>query len=317
MAAKDKVLNKYNEDALLRATGGQMKGAGFRKAKRAANKQSRINKRAQRKASRKGEQIKGGMYGYKAAEAESQKVGSYFDDLKTKRKQNATKAGVIAAGVAITGGALAAGMAGAAGAAGAGAAGTTAAGTTAAGTAAGTTAAVGGGAAAAGAGTTAAATGGATAAGTAATAAGTTGVTTGVQALTNAQKAAKALKTADKVLKVGKQAKDLLTTSEAPESAEMTANRNTFNPLAGPIARGYAASPTEAELYGTAYAPQPELQSYTEIASPYGMGMITDPRGFMAQAEAMQEMNSGQGQSGLANIYKTGGRVKFKNSKKK
>ncbi len=77
MAAKDKVLNQYNEDALLRATGGQMKGRGFRKAKRAANKQTRINKRAQKKASRRGEQMKGGRYGEKAAEAESQKFFIY------------------------------------------------------------------------------------------------------------------------------------------------------------------------------------------------------------------------------------------------
>ena len=316
MAAKDKVLNKYNEDALLRATGGQMKGRGFRKAKRAANKQTRVNKRAQRKASRKGEQIKGGMYGYKAAEAESQKVGSYFDDLKTKRKQNATKAAIVAAGVAVTGGALAT-------AASVAAAGTTA--TTAAGGAA---AATTGTAATAG---TAAAAGGAagtTAATTAAVAGGTTAATTGgtaaFNALSNADKIAKVAKVGKKVYKAGKQAKDIYDTVKPKEQpVEQPVEQASYNPLAGPIAQpssqfvpsntSTSAAFTRSGLYGSPMVPMAE-QSYPDqnLSSPYEMGAVTDPRSFYQSAANLEQ--EGQGQSGLANIYKTGGRVKFKNT---
>ena len=311
MAAKDKVLNEYNQDALLRATGGQMKGAGFRKAKRSANKQTRVNKRARRKASRKGEQVKGGMYGYKAAEAESQKVSSYFDDLKTKRKQNATKAAIVAAGVAVTGGALAtAASVAAAGTTATTAAGGAAAATTGTAATAGTAAAAGGAAAA-----------GTTAATTAAVAGGTTAATTGgtaaFNALSNADKIAK-------VAKVGKQAKDIYDTVKPKEQpVEQPVEQASYNPLAGPIAQpssqfvpsntSTSAAFTRSGLYGSPMVPMAE-QSYPDqnLSSPYEMGAVTDPRSFYQSAANLEQ--EGQGQSGLANIYKTGGRVKFKNT---
>ncbi len=230
--------------------------------------------------------------------------------FEKKRRDTKSKIGkgIVLGGAAIGAGAILAPMlasgaaAGGAGAAGtAGATGTTAATATGA-TTAGATAATGAAGAGSGAGSVAA----------------EKGLIASIKAM--APKVKKVTDAAKKVKNVVDAGRQLL---PSPESAEMTANRNTFNPLVGPPLRlnakgqvdvtdGYADSSTEASLTGRPMAPQPELQSYTEAASPYDMGMITDPRGFMAKAKAMEEMNQGSGLSGLGATFKTGGRIKAK-----
>lgn len=177
--------DEQSREAAMELAGGDLEGKDFRKAKRAFNKQERINERAERKARRRGEQLTEGYEGYQRRTADEQRAGEYFEDLKKGRNKR------IAAGVALTAATIAtAGAAGAfAGAGGAGAAGGAAAGGAAAGTGAAAGGAAATGAAATGAAATGAAATGATAAGTAATT-GTVGtaLTTGDKIIKGLQK---------------------------------------------------------------------------------------------------------------------------------
>lgn len=192
--------DEEDRQAAMELVGGDLDGKDFRKGKRAFNKQERINKRAERKARRRGEQLREGYEGYQKRTAEEQRAGEYFEDLKKGRNKR------IAAGVALTAATIA--TAGAAGAfagagAGAGAAGGAAAGGAAAagGTAAGAGAAAGtaaAGTAATGAAATGAAATGATVGGTAATT-GTVGT-----ALTTGDKIFKGLKKGNEIYQEAK-----------------------------------------------------------------------------------------------------------------
>ena len=109
-----------------------------------------------------------------------------------------------------------------------------------------------GGAAAGGAG--AAGTGAAGAAGAAGSGVGSVAAEKGLIASIKAMapKVKKVTDAAKKVKNVVDAGRQLLPSQETSGVTDYE------NPLAGPIARGYAASPTEASLFGTALAPQPE-----------------------------------------------------------
>tara|TARA_R110001606_G_scaffold360064_1_gene512685 strand:- start:49 stop:957 length:909 start_codon:yes stop_codon:yes gene_type:complete len=95
-------LSGYNRDAVLEATGGELKGKGFRAVKRASKKQNRVNARAKRIASRKGDQLRSGYEGY-SSDKESQKLGRYFSDLQTSRNDRvATTTGKVLAAAGVT-----------------------------------------------------------------------------------------------------------------------------------------------------------------------------------------------------------------------
>jgi len=202
---KYRVGNEDERQAAMEMAGGDLQGADFRQAKREMNKQDRVNRRAIRKAGRRGDQIREGYEGFKQFDAQEQRANEYFDELSKKRTRNIAAGTALAIGTVATAGALGAfGGAAAAGTAGTAATGAAATGATAAGTAA-TGAATGAAATGAATGATAA---GATAAGTAATgaagtAAGTaaaTGATVGGTAATTGT-VGTALTTGDKIIK--------------------------------------------------------------------------------------------------------------------
>lgn len=170
---KYRVGNDRDREAAADLAGGDLEGKDFRKYKRAQNKQDRINRRAKRKAKRRGDQIIDGYEGYKQMTAQEQNADRYFDELGKKRTRNIAVGAAVAAGTVATAGALGAfAGAGAAGAGGAGGA------TTVSGLLSGLSAAPGA-AGVAGAGTTAATT------------AGGTALSTGAKILQGAQKVKK------------------------------------------------------------------------------------------------------------------------------
>lgn len=126
---KEKVFESEGQKgAVTRAAGGDLKGKDFRKFKRDVHKQKRLNRRALRKAERKGidpseVQMKGGSY--KELSRREEDIEQYFKDVRKERTENVAEIALTAAAVAGTGGAIL-------GAGGAGA-GTTAAATTASG----------------------------------------------------------------------------------------------------------------------------------------------------------------------------------------
>jgi len=185
---KYRVGNEDERQAAMEMAGGDLQGADFRQAKREMNKQDRVNRRAIRKAGRRGDQIREGYEGFKQFDAQEQRANEYFDELSKKRTRNIAAGTALAIGTVATAGALGAfGGAAAAGTAGTAATGAAATGATAAGTAA-------TGAAATGAAT------GATAAGTAAGTAAATGATVGGTAATTGT-VGTALTTGDKIIK--------------------------------------------------------------------------------------------------------------------
>ena len=170
--------NERDREAAAELAGGDLEGKDFRQYKRAQNKQDRINRRAKRKAKRRGDQIRDGYEGYKQMNAQEQNADRYFDELGKKRTRNIAAGAALAAGTVATAGALGA-------FAGAGAAGT--GGTTAvSGLLSGLSAAPGA-AGVAGAGTTA----------------GGTALTTGAKILQGAQKVKKVVDTVKPVVDVG------------------------------------------------------------------------------------------------------------------
>lgn len=179
---KYRVGNERDREAAAELAGGDLEGKDFRQYKRAQNKQDRINRRAKRKAKRRGDQIRDGYEGYKQYNAQEQNADRYFDELGKKRTRNIAAGAALAAGTVATAGALGA-------FAGAGAAGT--GGTTAvSGLLSGLSAAPG--------------AAGATAAGTtAANVAGSTALTTGAKILQGAQKVKKVVDTVKPVVDVG------------------------------------------------------------------------------------------------------------------
>lgn len=196
---KYRVGNERDREAAAELAGGDLEGKDFRQYKRAQNKQDRVNRRAKRKANRRGDQIIDGYEGYKQYSAQEQNADRYFDELGKKRTRNIAIGAAVAAGTVATAGALGAfagaGAAGAGAGAGAGAigAGTTAGvsgATTTSGLLAGLSAAPGA-AGVAGAGTTAATT------------AGGTALTTGAKILQGAQKVKKVVDTVKPVVDVG------------------------------------------------------------------------------------------------------------------
>ena len=192
---KNKVFeSEAQQGAVTAAAGGDLKGKDFRELKRDVHKQKRLNRRALRRAERKGidpseVQMKRGQY--KELSRREQDIEQYFKDVRKERVENTAEIALTVAAVAATGGAIL-------GAGGAGA-GTTGVATASGGVGGGS--AIGGGGAIAGTGSggmgsiaginasltpgaltgTTAATTGATAGTTAATA-GTTAATTGVKA---------------------------------------------------------------------------------------------------------------------------------------
>ena len=135
---KYRVGNEDERQAAMEMAGGDLQGADFRQAKREMNKQDRVNRRAIRKAGRRGDQIREGYEGFKQFDAQEQRANEYFDELSKKRTRNIAAGTALAIGTVATAGALGAfGGAAAAGTAG------TAAGTAATGAAA-TGATVGG-----------------------------------------------------------------------------------------------------------------------------------------------------------------------------
>jgi len=179
---KYRVGNERDREAAAELAGGDLEGKDFRQYKRAQNKQDRINRRAKRKAKRRGDQIRDGYEGYKQMNAQEQNADRYFDELGKKRTRNIAAGAALAAGTVATAGALGA-------FAGAGAAGTGGA-TTVSGLLSGLSAAPGA-AGVAGAGTTAATT------------AGGTALTTGAKILQGAQKVKKVVDTVKPVVDVG------------------------------------------------------------------------------------------------------------------
>jgi len=179
---KYRVGNERDREAAAELAGGDLEGKDFRQYKRAQNKQDRVNRRARRKADRRGDQITDGYEGYKQYDAQEQNADRYFDELGKKRTRNIAAGAALAAGTVATAGALGA-------FAGAGAAGT--GGTTAvSGLLSGLSAAPG--------------AAGATAAGTtAANVAGSTALTTGAKILQGAQKVKKVVDTVKPVVDVG------------------------------------------------------------------------------------------------------------------
>jgi len=179
---KYRVGNERDREAAAELAGGDLEGKDFRQYKRAQNKQDRVNRRARRKADRRGDQITDGYEGYKQYDAQEQNADRYFDELGKKRTRNIAAGAALAAGTVATAGALGA-------FAGAGAAGT--GGTTAvSGLLSGLSAAPG--------------AAGATAAGTtAANVAGSTALTTGAKILQGAQKAKKVVDTVKPLVDVG------------------------------------------------------------------------------------------------------------------
>jgi hypothetical protein len=179
---KYRVGNERDREAAAELSGGDLEGKDFRQYKRAQNKQDRVNRRAKRKAKRRGDQIIDGYEGYKQYNAQEQNADRYFDELGKKRTRNIAAGTALAVGTVATAGALGA-------FAGAGAAGT--GGTTAvSGLLSGLSAAPGA-AGVAGAGTTAATT------------AGTTALSTGAKILQGAQKVKKVVDTVKPVVDVG------------------------------------------------------------------------------------------------------------------
>jgi len=182
---KYRVGNERDREAAAELAGGDLEGKDFRQYKSAQNKQDRINRRAKRKAKRRGDQIIDGYEGYKQLTAQEQNADRYFDELGKKRTRNIAAGAALAAGTVATAGALGAfAGAGAAGAGGAGGA------TTVSGLLSGLSAAPGA-AGVAGAGTTAATT------------AGGTALTTGAKILQGAQKVKKVVDTVKPVVDVG------------------------------------------------------------------------------------------------------------------
>lgn len=182
---KYRVGNERDREAAAELAGGDLEGKDFRQYKRAQNKQDRINRRAKRKAKRRGDQIRDGYEGYKQMTAQEQSADRYFDELGKKRTRNIAVGAAVAAGTVATAGALGAfAGAGAAGAGGAGGA------TTVSGLLSGLSAAPGA-AGVAGAGTTAATT------------AGGTALSTGAKILQGAQKVKKVVDTVKPVVDVG------------------------------------------------------------------------------------------------------------------
>ena len=179
---KYRVGNERDREAAAELAGGDLEGKDFRQYKRAQNKQDRVNRRARRKADRRGDQITDGYEGYKQYDAQEQNADRYFDELGKKRTRNIAAGAALAAGTVATAGALGA-------FAGAGAAGT--GGTTAvSGLLSGLSAAPG--------------AAGATAAGTtAANVAGSTALTTGAKILQGAQKVNEVVDTVKPIVDVG------------------------------------------------------------------------------------------------------------------
>ena len=172
---KYRVGNERDREAAAELAGGDLEGKDFRKYKRAQNKQDRVNRRAKRKADRRGDQIRDGYEGYKQYSAQEQNADRYFDELGKKRTRNIAAGAALAAGTVATAGALGA-------FAGAGAAGTGGA-TTVSGLLSGLSAAPG--------------------ATTAATTAGKTALTTGAKILQGAQKVKKVVDTVKPIVDTG------------------------------------------------------------------------------------------------------------------
>lgn len=111
--SKEKV---FETEAQRRAVegmaGGDLKGKDFRALKRSVHKQKRLNRRALRRAERRGidpsqVRMKGGQY--KELGRREQAVEDYFKDLRKERVENTAEIAAIAAGTIATAGALGAG----------------------------------------------------------------------------------------------------------------------------------------------------------------------------------------------------------------
>lgn len=260
--------DEQSREAAMELVGGDLEGKDFRQGKRAFNKQERINKRATRKAKRRGEQLRDGYEGYQQRTGDEQRAGEYFEDLKKGRNKRIAAGVVIAAGTVATAGALGA-FAGA-GAAGAGAAGGAAGalgtGAAAGGAAAGGAAATGAaatGAAATGAAATGAAATGAAGAGAAATgAAGTLGTTAATGTVGTA------LTTGDKILQGAKKANDIYQQAQPLIDAGV----QTYQALQPTGAPGSQVYPQQQQQSQNIIANNPYLNASYQQASAMNLG---------------------------------------------
>jgi|TARA_R100000084_G_scaffold105194_1_gene62427 hypothetical protein len=89
-------------DVTLQAIGGEIKGKGFRKAKRAARRQARANRKAQRKVDKFGGRLED--YGGKKLGRVDQREADYFQDLRQERAKSIGKTTAIVAGTVATAG---------------------------------------------------------------------------------------------------------------------------------------------------------------------------------------------------------------------
>ena len=115
--------SEKQQSSVTRAAGGDLKGKDFRQLKRDVHKQKRLNRRALRKAKRKGidpseVQMRGGSY--KELTRREKDIEQYFKDVRKERTENTAEIALIATGAVLTGGAILGAGAGGAGAAGAG-----------------------------------------------------------------------------------------------------------------------------------------------------------------------------------------------------
>jgi len=107
---KEKVFeSEAQKGAVTSAAGGDLKGEDFRQLKRDVHKQKRLNRRALRKAERKGidpsqVEMRGGEY--KELTRREQDIEQYFKDVRKERWENTAEIVGVLAGAALTGGAI-------------------------------------------------------------------------------------------------------------------------------------------------------------------------------------------------------------------
>lgn len=102
--------NDYEREAAMELAGGDLEGADFRQTKRDLNQQARQNRRAERKARRKGGDAED--YGFEAFTDQEQQAADYFQDLKKGRNKRIAAGAAAVAATALTAGAAAGAMPG-------------------------------------------------------------------------------------------------------------------------------------------------------------------------------------------------------------
>lgn len=102
--------DEEDRQAAMELAGGDLDGADFRETKRDLNQQRRQNKRAERKARRKGGDAED--YGFEAFTEQEQGAADYFQDLKKGRNKRIAVGAAAVAATALTAGAATGAMPG-------------------------------------------------------------------------------------------------------------------------------------------------------------------------------------------------------------